>query len=175
VPLNPDKKQKLSVKDFNNLTDAKYAEILGASPAPFAWYLRRLYGLDQPRIAYSGRSLNPANYAAGGLLTATGTAPYSPNDGADEWSHGIRERYAARKQPPIQPQNDNTIIEVIEGAEGYVEQLLAALNNVTNVQDNPGAREIALISGDKISLERKKAVCRVIMVSAWFSSLWAAN
>jgi hypothetical protein len=72
----------------------------------------------------------------------------------------------------VNPTQDTTIIEVIENAETYAKDLCDAIRNVTDVLDNPGSRDIALVKGDTFDDEYIYSTARNILIELILRCIW---
>ena len=162
-----------------------YAEILRGLDSPFAQFLKQLHGVsDTVKI---GHALGLGSYAFATdtgkcnpvyrcsvaeltvLADATDALQMLARDDQypcfkDDWARALTYRYRPLEAATPLNRADNTVKEIIQQAEHWIDALFDAMCNVANVNNKPNSIELKLFQSADLDKKAVEAACRSILV-----------
>lgn len=165
----------------------QYAEVLRGVNGSFAQFLRKLHGISG--TIKLGLAVGPGSYSitaeAGelilflhnhsadrGFIEAIQALQMLAYDDhyprfKDNWGSALTYRYRPLKEATWE-RRDDTVKEVIQEAEDWIDALVDAMHNVVDVNNKPTSAELRMFTSSSLDKKAVESTCRSLLVNMFF-------
>ncbi|KAL1597744.1 hypothetical protein SLS60_008231 [Paraconiothyrium brasiliense] len=145
-----------------------YSEALRGLDNPFAKFLRKLHGISG--IVKVGHALGVGSYSLIAEVEATEALQMLARDAEqphfkDNWARALTYRYRPLEEATHMSRVDDTIREVIQQAEQWVQVLYDAMCNIVNVFNKPTSIELSMFKSPSLDKKAVEAACRSVLIA----------